>query len=197
VDPTAVFWIGHIQSTLVADGTHQTSVYSSLTFKYSSHCGNKAYFPAWKKPSCSAGIEEVTACFTTASVSRHFLSRYLLRGQKRKKMTISSTANRTGACYGTAAEMIRTTLPTVLISAAIVSVSWNPLKKHPAGKKTPTWSKLSLLGYWNLTRVILRRDETLFQRHGKCLFAKARQMLKSQRWLGEGVMRIIWYPFTI
>ena len=63
----------HTHGISVADGTHQTSAYSSLTFKHLPHRG----IPEWKKSVSNVCSQEVTACFTSASVANRLQANWL------------------------------------------------------------------------------------------------------------------------
>ena len=69
-----------------ADGTHQTSIYSPWTFKHLPHLRTKVCVPVCYKSVSRVCGQQVTACFTSASIANRlpyrlkFGSQYLMKG---------------------------------------------------------------------------------------------------------------------
>lgn len=62
-------FIPNIHVMWVADSTHQTPTESQWIFKYFLHCDTKAYVLEQKKFESGISSQDVTTCFTVASVA--------------------------------------------------------------------------------------------------------------------------------
>jgi hypothetical protein len=76
----------YLDGTCVADGTHQTPTYSPLRCKHLLHYyGNAACTAAQNRPLSSVFTQEMTACFTSTSVTNLLPGTSLLREAHRWK----------------------------------------------------------------------------------------------------------------
>ena len=110
-------------------GTHGNTRYTShfthslLAFKYFPSRGTKVCIPLWKISISSICSQEVTAWFTTASLSNHLTAGCFLRGPKKYKSL--GPIPRTGevTADGLTAERLWTPHPAVPISCPVISIS--------------------------------------------------------------------------
>jgi len=108
--------------------TLHTCTHSSSAFKHFPFRGTKVCIPLWKKSISVISSQEVTAWFTTASLSNHLTARCFSRGPKKYKSLGPIPPTWVVTADGPTAGKLWITLPAVLISCPVIFISWTLLR---------------------------------------------------------------------
>jgi hypothetical protein len=163
--PRTLFWLERIHGTSVAGDAHQTSMLSPLAFKHLSHHCTKACVRVWYKKSVPSVCRlEVIVWFLSGSVANCLPARCFVRGSKKWKSlgSILPTGLVTG--FRTMANRLWTSLATVPILCAVISISLDALWRAWLAndlQQMLLWSKLSHPGYRHLAPIFLCWDTSL------------------------------------
>jgi hypothetical protein len=131
--------------TWVADGKHQTSMWSALTLKCLWETMAPRFVSCHRRTWCQESSPEVMASFMSASVANELTgASEWLQGGEKSLDHILQTECVTG--HGTSARRLRTVILTVQILNPVMSISLEPLRSTlllSDLQQTMTWSRLS------------------------------------------------------